>query len=383
MRFLILPFKYNRLLMIKDSIIKITILFGLICSFSSCQEIFNPDLDIEAISLPCVEAVITDSSSLCFIYLRENAEFNARYNKTIDDAVVTLSIDSLESEQFESSSGYRYIPESEGFVAEYGKEYSLNILLNDGSEYISEPCTLPPPADSLRFYIEPGVNNYISTNIYGEVKVNEITGYNAYLDILSSQVNSQYYRQDIKIVYQYVYYVQVGFFSIPVYAWQIRGINDIPIAQRSVNNGKMNVVMREDINFLNHVKINPFKEMETRTITGYIQSGWVVLIDNYSINKEAYLYYDKIDKQLNAKNQYFDPVPSQIFGNIHDVENPENLAFGLFELSNVETKVFYITSHSYDHDNIYELENYHLPSSLSGTVDGTMPDFFVNEYFLK
>jgi len=371
--------------MMKKSIINFTLLPGLLYTFTSCQEIFNPELEIETLNVPSIEAIITDSSSMCMVDVKEVADFNARFNNKIKDATVRLIIDSVDTERFTFSSNLKYTPESNGFIAEYGKNYTLNIQLNDGSEYISKPCALHPLADSIRFYIEPGVNNYVSANIYGDPVIKEISGYNTFYDLFSSPGNTRYYRQSIKVVYQYVYYVMIReeFREFPVYAWQIRDKSEIPKVQRSENSGDMEVVMRENLNFLDLVKNNPFAEMETREIVGYHQSGWIIIIDNYSINEDAYMYYSKINKQLAGENQYFDPLPSQIYGNIHNTENSEKLAFGLFELSSMETKAYFITSHSYDHGQIYELENYQLPDSLSGTVDEVMPDFFVNEYFLN
>jgi hypothetical protein len=69
-----------------------------------------------------------------------------------------------------------------------------------------------------------------------------------------------------------------------------------------------------------------------------MNTGWIVSVTLSSISSEAYKYYYSISKQLNAGARMFDPIPSQITGNMKCVTDSTRIALGLFEVSSQTTK---------------------------------------------
>jgi hypothetical protein len=77
--------------------------------------------------------------------------------------------------------------------------------------------------------------------------------------------------------------------------------------------------------------------METSSTTGIYIVGWVLIFNVYSISGEVYNYYNSITQQLNANDQIFAPVPSQIRSNIRCINDPNKPVIGVFEAASLTT----------------------------------------------
>jgi hypothetical protein len=76
----------------------------------------------------------------------------------------------------------------------------------------------------------------------------------------------------------------------------------------------------------------------TDSSTPVLNVGWIVSATLSSISSEAYKYYFSISEQLNAGARMFDPIPSQIKGNMRCITDSTRIALGLFEVTSQTTK---------------------------------------------
>jgi hypothetical protein len=68
----------------------------------------------------------------------------------------------------------------------------------------------------------------------------------------------------------------------------------------------------------------------------------ILYINLYTINNETYLYYKSLKEQMLSEGKLFDPVASQLAGNIKCITDPEKKAIGFFEASSVSSSEYVV-----------------------------------------
>jgi hypothetical protein len=65
------------------------------------------------------------------------------------------------------------------------------------------------------------------------------------------------------------------------------------------------------------------------------------MIDQYGTSKESYEFHDKLNSQFSAAGSLFDPVQTQIEGNILCTTTPSKKVFGFFDLNSYQQYRYY------------------------------------------
>ena len=73
-----------------------------------------------------------------------------------------------------------------------------------------------------------------------------------------------------------------------------------------------------------------------------IPNGWIIIIDQYGTSKGSYEYHQKLNSQFAADGSLFDPIQTQIYGNIKCKTDPVKMAFGYFELNSYRQYSYYL-----------------------------------------
>ncbi len=69
---------------------------------------------------------------------------------------------------------------------------------------------------------------------------------------------------------------------------------------------------------------------------------YFITLEQHSISKEAYLFFDLLDNQLSINGDIFDPPPATILGNMISLENPDENVIGYFMATDVAVKSIFI-----------------------------------------
>ena len=69
---------------------------------------------------------------------------------------------------------------------------------------------------------------------------------------------------------------------------------------------------------------------------------YIIEIEQLSISKEAYEFYELLNNQLSIKGNIFDPPPATIRGNIIGVSNPGEAVVGYFTATDVNRTEYHI-----------------------------------------
>jgi hypothetical protein len=73
-----------------------------------------------------------------------------------------------------------------------------------------------------------------------------------------------------------------------------------------------------------------------------LSSRYSILIKQYSLTQQAYDYWENVKEQLEGAGSIFSPPPSQIIGNVYNIDDDTELVLGYFQVSAVREKRFFI-----------------------------------------
>jgi hypothetical protein len=236
------------------------------------------------------------------------------------------------------------------------------------------------PAEEIdTVYAEIGERKEISKNYYGDLIIRKRYGLYVYTDINANSDNKRFFRFTNRLVSQTYYYIIPCEICQPiiVYCWSKSSLDDIVNIKSTFNSNSEQVIKRHNLGFLPYYYSSKWQDDTTGPVR---PSGWIVTTVAYSITENAFEYYNSVVKQLNAEERIFDPVPSQIKGNMHCLSDTTQIVLGLFEVASrtVRHTAFDWSTgrNSYD---ILNLPEYISPS-YNGCQNVIMPDFWITFY---
>jgi hypothetical protein len=103
----------------------------------------------------------------------------------------------------------------------------------------------------------------------------------------------------------------------------------------------------------------------------------IVRINQFRLNADSYEWYKGVESQATAEGKIFDPLTSQLYGNITCKSEPGKLVLGFFEVSSVLTSSWSVSrNYPYYPITIKSVPNVY-PSNQGFTIN-TVPDFWIN-----
>jgi hypothetical protein len=347
----------------------------LLISFTSCQEIYEPNLKISNESLPVITGSITNKPGHHPVKLFEAGKFGSGTIRLIKDADISIISEKGPVVRFHHDKYEMYLPNS-SIQGTPGETYFLTATLTNGNVLRSSPCTIPPPVTIDSVYATIDTRKEQSMNSYGDLIIRDVEGLQIYVDLISETLKKQYYKITKTIIEQSMFNWRISAYeTIPVYLWKRIEDNELPNISASLSQNNKQKAFKQKTTFLDYEL-----DLSTRTDTSspVFQKGWVVIHYCEAIEESTFNYYLSIKEQLNASESIFDPVPSQIIGNMKCINNSEKLVLGNFEAKTVDTIVTAFYWKAGDKEFICkEPEQYKIPVS-GGRSDKTKPDFWID-----
>lgn len=81
-----------------------------------------------------------------------------------------------------------------------------------------------------------------------------------------------------------------------------------------------------------------------RSVDNSFQYPFFVTVKQWSINRDAYAYWEKIKIVINNQGSLFDIPPAPVFGNISNVKDSEEIVLGYFEVAKTKTTRIFTTN---------------------------------------
>ncbi len=352
----------------------------------SCEEYFVPEIDSQT-SFFVFEGIITDKAGAQCVKVSKSVSYN---NKSKFEMVSGFLIYIEGDNDFlfmlhEQQKGI-YLSDSlaKGII---GVKYRMVAISPAGKTYYSsfEPLIAASPIDSI-------------SGVYNEKTILKYSEYEGYYEEiqpgvqvqcnLNAGTNAAYYRYEYQQVFQtkqiyptvptattvYIarpgsslYYDYISVVNSKLYSNSQVVDNAVSFVSNSIIEQKMVIDTVELDN-----NGNPLYE-EDKII--YMQCGFIMLLKQYSLSEQGFAFWETIYNQVNSTGQIFDPIESQVKGNIYCNDDETELAFGYFGASAVTEKAVHL---KLNNDNVVEVKPVHEFPQLSGT----MTSFYAFDFWI-
>jgi hypothetical protein len=76
--------------------------------------------------------------------------------------------------------------------------------------------------------------------------------------------------------------------------------------------------------------------------TERLATRYAIEVTQFGLSEQAFEYWQQLRKNANQLGTIFDPLPSQVTGNMHDLSHPERPVLGLFSVASPSRKRIFI-----------------------------------------
>jgi hypothetical protein len=302
-----------------------------------CTEIYIPDVSTNTQAL-VVEGLITNGSGPFSIKLSIASPLNSTQTENSNmvlDAKVTIKDN--ENKTFELNNqlnGYYSTPNT--FSSKTGNSYTLHIETKDGSIYESNPQQLLPAQsyDSIRgIYTTQSYLNYSK-------ELTKVPGADIRMDLYKKAPTTNFvpscrFISTITLQYVYTYTENDPKTGAPITTWHwlLFGWKSFKLNTDENISEEKSVTTNSSI--INHsIGFMPFGTNSYNFYTPpYPYVIYYLSVDQYTMTDDAYRFYKGANDQLAATGKIFDPITSQLYGNMKCINNPAKIVLGLFEVS--------------------------------------------------
>jgi hypothetical protein len=301
---------------------------------NSCEDYYTADLDVVDPIL-VIESEMTNNSSENYVKITKTEDFynTTETTKVTDTSVQLVQVDGSEENGNETSTGYFTF--SSTLVP--GKKYYIRITMQD-NVYQSDTVLMPPVPTIDSLYTEHKIVTTYTTGADGTITGEDSAGREIYIDAPVSS-SLQYYRFDYRAVELWMYAPKtVKYPPDPTYYGWV-SVYD--------NTGTFNIAGPKDYNTSDKITRHGIRFLKYDG-TAYLDSsaqtpmGWIFILDEYGTTKSSYDYHEAINKQLTAEGNLFDPVLTQVYGNIHCTSDESKTVLGFFDLNSYRQYRYYL-----------------------------------------
>jgi len=307
-----------------------------------------------------VEGAITGGGDSTVIKLSRTADVGVSGNESIRpeaSAMVTVENDQNITFTLSSRNDGTYV--SAPLNLDNTRQYRLRIQTSDGQVYRSAfvPVKTTPPIDSVGYTAKSnGLQIYINTH-----------------DATNS---SRYYRWVFEETWQFHAKYISDYVSDGQTLSQRNADQQVYYCfnhdvSSTINLGST-AKLTKDVIYQNPVAFIP-------STSEKVETKYSILVKQYSLTPEAYSFYENLKKNTESLGSIFDALPSELKGNIHNINDASEPVLGYISAGNEQTKRIFISNADLPPDwrPNYPYEGCHMDSTLSGSNPNGVFDLLV------
>ena len=287
-----------------------------------CIEPFSPPEVNSDEGYLVIDGFLNAGQDTSRIELRHSQNVNADLPPSFE-AGAKISVQSESGETFgftEKGKGLYILPPVR---VDLTRKYRLSVILKGGSEYLSEYVTVTttPPIDSISTKVDEPRNGMVFM-----VNTHDATN------------KTRFYRWKFEETYEYT---AAHYSSLVVVGKDIIDRSDnIYTCWRS--SSSTNIMLGSTIKLSrDEIKDLPISLVDIATNKLYIK--YSLLVKQYGLTREAFEYWTNLSKTTQGTGSLFDPLPSQVTGNIRNKADNKELVFGYFSASVETQKRIFVT----------------------------------------
>ncbi len=300
---------------------------------SACKEPFTPELK-KYEDILVIDGLLTNQAGPT-VKLSRGSHYSEPEVRPEEGAMVMIR-----DEQDNMLSMYEVSPgvyKNYDFKGMIGKSYQLYIYIEDGQEYESDFVVLKDVPEIENLYAEYGEKA-------GETDYEK--GFYIYIDTYDPDKETGYYRYEFEETWEFTVPYPSRFelvdrslrlrSVIPSKCWRTENSTDILLTSTDIM--ESNIIRRFPVQFVS-------------TVGNRLSRRYSILVKQYSLSREAYIFWEQLKNTNQDMGTLFDKQPAQVYGNIYNLNGDESPVLGFFEASSVTSKRIF-------------LENKDLPSDV-------------------
>lgn len=357
------------------------ILIAITCC--SCRMPYEPDIETNN-EILVVDALLTNQAGASYVKLSMAIPYDgAGTSPAVENATVFLTDENNSRISFsETSAGYYESVDTE-FEGAVNVTYELTVITPDGCTYVSAPETIPEDMEPDSVYGGYDQVEYLTQDADGRTIKHKKDFCALYFDYSGETVAPRFRYTSSQLI-EYGIAINQDMLSGIFYCWMTQNDNDLRFTYEKYASSSINIHKQE-------VSIIPGTiYMAVHYITdspsGYIYSDSlirvpeyrrIVKIDQYRLNDDSYAYYKKIMALSEAEGKLFDPVISQLKGNISCVSDPARTVLGFFEASSLRNMTYNFRRYGEGSDIFVTRIDNLPPHPPEGFLFNQLPDFWI------
>ena len=315
-----------------------TFFLCLIVIAAGCQKSYKPPVIVAPGSYLVVEGVINSGPGKTIIMLSKTVNLSSSnaVNPVLNASIMIESDGGANYPVAEAGKG-KYV--SANLTLDITAKYRLHIKTADGHEYLSDfvPVTNSPPVDNVSFDVKNnGIQVYVSTH--------------------DPTNTTHFYRWE----YEETWVLHSAYFSL-------YKSNGDTVLERDLDNDQIYQCWRSDTSttivlatssglsadIINNAPVT-FIESTSHKLDGKQSqvlsqkrpeiNAYSILVKQFALTHEAYSYWINLKKNTQDIGKIFDPLPTEIRGNIHSVTDPLEPVLGYISAGTMTTKRAFIAN---------------------------------------
>jgi hypothetical protein len=231
------------------------------------------------------------------------------------------------------------------------EKYRMKIVTRNGNQYLSDTVSVhtTPPIDSLTWFQDDSTGDvHIRANTHDPAN------------------NSHYYRWFFSETWEY----NANWYSSLVL---INGLIQYTDTNTSVytcwrGGNSLDIILANTIK-LGQDRVNQAPIATIPRGSQKLSVRYRMLASQYVLSQSAYEYWQILQKNTQNLGSLFDPQPSQLYGNYHNVANPNEPVIGFLSASSLQQMILFISNsqiHNWDtaHMDCTTKESYRDPNDF-------------------
>ena len=328
----------------------ISIYVLLLIIISGCREPFYPEIGRYE-NILVIDGLITDQEGPYMVKLSRSYAFDVSFPEPEEGAVVMILDENDGIFEFTEEQAGIYMSTSL-LRGQVGSSYKLIVNTNDQEMYESEWVLLRnvPDIDSITYSLEERPTSDPNQTLHGMnimVNTHDDTG------------QTRYYRWEWAETWEILTPITSSFYPDEVRCWQTAGSSVISIGTSE---------------HLTHDVIQNYPLQFVSTETNKLRIKYSILINQYSLSREAYSYWKNLQDITQNTGTLFDPTPAMVTGNISNTSNPDVPVLGIFQASALKKERIFI-----DRDDIPK--SLDIPSGYASCIFYDLTDSGEIDYY--
>jgi hypothetical protein len=302
-------------------------LIALLFLLISCREPFSPHQQEESAFFLVVEGML-NTTGKTVIRLSKTLPVGKKFVIDYEDkAKVWLENELGASQAFlEQAKGEYHL----GQFTLSGEKYRLVIETSDRKKYVSSYIMLQlnPPIDDITW-------------------TRDADGVHLFLNTTGDREHSRHYRWEYEETWEF-HTFKTDF----KYVWPSPIRQGGHIERRTKPEDRLPFVCWQsnkstNVNLLSTAGLTN-NTIHQKPIVDISNNSWKlstrysVLVKQYALTEQGYIYWQRLRDNTEKLGSVFDPLPSEIKGNIYSLSNPEEQVIGFFEACNFQSKRIFI-----------------------------------------